>query len=168
LIGLQITNVKNFMNHLFVKETFDGFDLVEAVIMKEYTLTLEGKRNREQKEGEDVTRTEDQPSRESDYLSYGELRPFLLAHIRGKKTPQLIRMTLSLPAEKLAERTEDAFEPALSQIDRFLLNIRFDSQGLMLITGVSYRTFSMEKELEKVWDRYLRSFLLEQEIAFEE
>ena len=160
------------MNHLFVKETFDGFDLVETVIMKEYTLTLEGKRNREQKEGEDVMRTEEQLSRENiqknDYLSYGELRPFLLAHIRGKKTPQLIRMTLSLTAEKLAKRTEDAFEPALSQIDRFLLNIRFDSQGLMLVTGVSYRTFSMEKELEKVWDRYLRSFLLEQEIAFEE
>ncbi len=169
MIGLQIKNIKDFMNHLFIKSSFDWMDLVEAVIVKEYTLTLEGKRNhpRERNSEEDA----EEKKREGDaseYLSYQEMRPLLLTHIRGKETPQRIRMTLSLPAEKLAERTEKGFAAEASQIDCFLLNIRFDSQGLSLVTGVSYRSFSMEKDTEKLWDQYLKKFLIKEEIAFEE
>lgn len=167
MIGLQIKNIKDFMNHLFIKSSFDWLDLVEAVIVKEYTLTIEGKRNEPRGrylEAEPQERDRDA----SEYLSYQEMRPLLLTHIRGKETPQMIRMTLSLPSEKLAERIEGDLTAATSQIERFLVNIRFGSQGLSLVTGVSYRSFSMEKERERLWDRYLKEFLLKEEIAFEE
>ena len=167
MIGLQIKNIKDFMNHLFIKSSFDWLDLVEAVIVKEYTLTIEGKRNDPRERNlEAEPRERDRDA--SEYLSYQEMRPLLLTHIRGKETPQMIRMTLSLPSEKLTERIEGDLAADASQIERFLVNIRFGSQGLSLVTGVSYRSFSMEKERERLWDRYLKEFLLKEEIAFEE
>ncbi len=167
MIGLQIKNIKDFMNHLFIKSSFDWLDLVEAVIVKEYTLTIEGKRN-DPKERNLEAEPQERDGAATEYLSYQEMRPLLLTHIRGKETPQMIRMTLSLPSEKLAERIEDDPAADASQIERFLVNIRFGSQGLSLVTGVSYRSFSMEKERERLWDRYLKDFLLKEEIAFEE
>ena len=159
MIGLQIKNIKDFMNHLFIKSSFDWLDLVEAVIVKEYTLTIEGKRNDPRERNlEAEPRERDRDA--SEYLSYHEMRPLLLTHIRGKETPQMIRMTLSLPSEKLTERIEGDLAADASQIERFLVNIRFGSQGLSLVTGVSYRSFSMEKERERLWDRYLKDFLL--------
>ncbi len=170
MIGLQVKNIKDFMNHLFVRDSFDWMDLVEVVIVKDYMLTIEGKRQlpyeRKQEEGADPG--EKAEKKEAEYLSYREMRPLLLTHIRGKETPQLIRMTLALSAEKFAGMTGNAFEADRSQIDRFLLNIRFGSQGLSLVTGVSYRSFSMEKEAEKRWDQYLKLFLTKKEIDFEE
>ena len=168
MIGLQIKNVKDFMNHLFIKSSFEWLDLVEAVIVKEYTLTIEGKRNDSGERTSEAEPEKNKAESTSEFLSYQEMRPLLLTHIRGKETPQMIRMTLALPSEKLAERIEDDFTAGASQIERFLLNIRFGSQGLSLITGVSYRSFSMEKERERLWDRYLKEFLIKEEIAFEE
>lgn len=169
MIRLQINNIKDFMNHLFIKNSFDWLDLVEAVLVKEYTLTMEGKRNYPKEETSSLEPEEKVGGRVgSEYLSYQEMRPLLLNHIRGKKTPQMIRMTLSLPAEKLEKRTENAFAAEKSEIEHFLLNIRFDRQGLTLITGVSYRKFSMEKDKERLWDDYLKEFLIKEEIAFEQ
>ena len=48
------------------------------------------------------------------------------------------------------------------------MNIRFQKQQLTLTTGISYRIFSVDKTLDNEWDRLVKQFLKQHEIAFEE
>lgn len=138
MIAFQITEVKDFMRHLLMEDTFDDFDLIEAVIVKDYTVTLDGRN-------------------ENTVVSYAELRELLHAHVRGKTGPRMMRLTLSISPKKLQELTE---EESLEQtkITSFILNIRYEQKRLQCVSGVSFSTFSMEKPLEALWDRYLTAF----------
>lgn len=42
MIALQITSMKNFMNHLLVADTFDPFLLEEATVSTALTVTIDG------------------------------------------------------------------------------------------------------------------------------
>ena len=47
MIALQITSMKNFMNHLLVADTFDPFLLEEATVSTALTVTIDGHINRD-------------------------------------------------------------------------------------------------------------------------
>ena len=55
-----------------------------------------------------------------------------------------------------------------NDITGVFLNIRFQNQQLTLTTGISYRIFSVDKTLDNEWDRLVKQFLKQHEIAFEE
>jgi hypothetical protein len=48
------------------------------------------------------------------------------------------------------------------------LNIRYQNQMLTLTTGVSYRIFSTDRTLDGEWDRLVKVFLRQHDIAFTE
>ena len=47
MIALQITSMKNFMNHLLVADTFDPFLLEEATVSTALTVTIDGHINKD-------------------------------------------------------------------------------------------------------------------------
>ena len=47
MIALQITSMKNFINHLLVADTFDPFLLEEATISTALTVTIDGHINKD-------------------------------------------------------------------------------------------------------------------------
>lgn len=55
-----------------------------------------------------------------------------------------------------------------NDITGVFLNIRYQNQLLSLTTGISYNIFSVDRTLDNEWDRLVRQFLKQHEIAFEE
>ena len=51
-------------------------------------------------------------------------------------------------------------------INGLFLNIHYDRTGLSCTTGVSYRTFTMDKSLETVFEENILSWLKQNKIAF--
>ena len=75
-----IDNQKVLMQHLLVRETFDGLLLSEAVVKKGATLTLDG-------------------HGEEGLFAYGTFRELLYAFIKGKETPSFLKVVLLSPEE---------------------------------------------------------------------
>lgn len=164
MIALQIQDIKDFMNRLLLKETFDPFLVVEAAITTYNTFHIDGRLKPDYytpEERETLNLTERHFSR------WQELRPFCLELIKGKRTPLSFQFTFQLSPEntkKLLLQTESAFTP--QDINGLILNIRYDANGLYCTTALSLNIFTMDKSLDHAWDQMVQKFLLNQEIAF--
>lgn len=164
MIALQIQDIKDFMNRLLLKETFDPFLVVEAAITTYNTFHIDGRLKPDYytpEERETLNLTERHFSR------WQELRPFCLELIKGKRTPLSFQFTFQLSPEntkKLLLQTESAFTP--QDINGLILNIRYDANGLYCTTALSLNIFTMDKSLDHAWDQMVQKFLLKQEIAF--
>lgn len=164
MIALQIQDIKDFMNRLLLKETFDPFLVVEATITTYNTFHIDGRLKPDyysSEERETLNLTERPFSR------WQELRPFCLELIKGKRTPLSFQFTFQLSPEntkKLLIQTESTFSP--QDISGLILNIRYDSNGLICTTALSLNIFTMDKSLDHSWDQMVQKFLLKQEIAF--
>ncbi|MFW5669005.1 MAG: DUF5721 family protein, partial [Acetivibrio ethanolgignens] len=53
-------------------------------------------------------------------------------------------------------------------IEGLFLNIRYEKGEVKLITGSSFKVFTLDKTIEQEWDDSLKVFLRHYEIAFEE
>ena len=104
-----------------------------------------------------------------DFLPYALLRGNCFDLIKGKKTPSSFKFVLLLSPKNL-ERTLSSIQSSFTgnDITGVFLNIRFQKQQLTLTTGISYRIFSVDKTLDNEWDRLVKQFLKQHEIAFEE
>ncbi len=164
MLALKITEIKEFMNHLLMMDTFDEFRLVEAGIIRAYTVNIDGRISPQFYTDEEKSILGIEEER---FLKYAQMRQIVLGHIKGKRTPLLVRMTLSLPAKEALGRMRGSHDDIDTRIEDFLINIKYDSQGLLVTTGVSYSTFSMEKDLERLWDDYICEYLRSQQIIWE-
>ena len=136
MISLTLTNIKSFMSHLLLKETFDNFSFIEGEI-PEYSL-------------------------------WKNLREFCFSLIKGKKTPLGFHFIFSLNSKnisRLIEQKELGLNPA--DVQGLYLNIRYDGTHLTCVTGTSFKSFMMDKTLEREWDEMVKKFFLRKEIAFE-
>ena len=137
MISLTLTNVKNFMSHLLLKETFDNFSFIEGEIITFNTF-------------------------------WKNLREFCFSLIKGKKTPLGFHFVFSLNSKnisRLIEQKELGLNPA--DVQGLYLNIRYDGTHLTCVTGTSFKSFMMDKTLEREWDEMVKKFFLKKEIAFE-
>ena len=164
MIALKILDVKEFMSKLLVKGTFDNFLLSEAELLAGCTYTINGRRNKEWYSTEEFSEL-----LEKEYMRLEEQRPFLYQLIKGKKTPQSMKLVLLLSEEnkkRILERIKR--EQEADTIEGLFLNIRYEKGEVKLITGSSMRVFTMDKTIEREWDDNLKVFLRHHEIPFEE
>ena len=149
MIALQITSMKNFMNHLLVADTFDPFLLEEATISTALTVTIDGHINKDfypaDERGEDCIPWELQ--------SFSKIKGLCFDLIKGKHTPLYFKFVLHMQPDKAAA---------------LVLNIRYDGEKTVLTTGCAYQTFTMDKSADTVWDKALKKYLDLKGIAYEE
>lgn len=159
-ISIPSSDIKKFMNCLLVKETFDNFLLEEATITTYNTFTIDG-------------------HIQSDFYSSGELeelpdktlstwrmiKPHCFNLIKGSKLPLRFKIVLKASSsytEKLLN--ENPCGLSLKDIGGLYINIRYDSKrsltdddtsnaSLDCISMASLNIFSMDKTLEKTWDK---------------
>lgn len=150
---------KNFMQHLLLAPTFDSFSFIEGEITTSNTFKVDGFIHKEF--------FEDPPLEE--YSLWGDLRDFCFRIIRGKRTPLSFRFILSLPQKDfekfLSEYGINAFAP--SDIQGMYINLKYDGINLQCVTGISFKSFIMDKTLENTWDSHIKSFFLKHGIDFE-
>lgn len=166
MIALRLTNTKDFMHKLLKSTAFDHFLLQEAAINSAASYVIDGRINQEFYSSEEM---EELGITDCRYLPFSLLRSSCFDLIKGKKTPSAFKFIFLLSPENLKRTLEaigSGFTPA--DITGFFVNLRYQNQLLTLTTGISYRIFSTDKQLDTEWDKLVQRFLIQQEIAFEE
>jgi len=156
MIALKIDNIKNFMEKLLTTDVFDNFPFEEATIETFNTFSIDGHINREfyKSESQETTKIP-----EGLFSSWSEIRPICLNLIRGKRTPVSFKIVLHADNSTKEEVINKA-ESTISSSDINLgINIRFSNNELLITTGTAYNIFTLDKGIEKAWDKYFPSFL---------
>ena len=160
MLSIQITEIKNFMAHLLSRETFDQFYLVEASVKMNISYHLDGHLNHDFFD----TDTAEKPDR--DYCLWREARPFVFNIIKGKRLPLGCKIVLGLPKGTIAfliKESQCNFRE--EEIEGIYLNILYEQKKLTITTGISYRTFSLDKSLEHNVDDHMKKFLRDKKIC---
>jgi hypothetical protein len=138
------------MAHLLLKETFDAFSFIEGEITTFNTFSIDGYLQKEF--------FDEAPER--NYSYWKEVREFCWNIIRGKRTPLHFKIVLSLDAAAFAqflnERQITVCTP--EEIQGLYLNFRYHENVLQCVTGISMKSFTMDKTLEHEWDAYVTEF----------
>jgi len=152
MIGLQIEELKDFTTKLFLKETFDAFEVSEAEFLTRFTVTIDGALA-EAEEGRRLA-------------SWSTVRPLAVQIIRGKELPHSFHIVLRLSDENTARTLASLGLPyETSEIGGLFLNLRFDGSRLTAVTGCSFTTFRLDRTLEREWDQVVRRFFRHHRIA---
>lgn len=162
---LQITSMKQFMNHLLVADTFEPFLLEEAVIGAACTYHIDGHVNREF-----YSQDEDDLEKDAyEFRPWGKLKGLCFDLIKGRRTPLFFRFVLHLMPDKAAELLEKEncdIEP--SQVKALVLTIRYDGAKATLTTGTALHSFHLSKMPDSIWDKALQKYLDGKGIAWQE
>lgn len=129
------------MGKLLASDTFDDYLILEAVITKANTFTIDGRLNEEylsdlENEGESPT---------GRLQTWGKVRAFCFELVKGKTLPVYMKVVLQKSGE---------------EADHYL-NIVYDRKELRVVTGTSLRTFTLDKSIEREWDKSAEDMLKE-------
>ena len=155
--AFYIKDQKQFMNRLLKSELFDHFLLAEATIHGAISYNVDGHINR------DFFDTEEQSSLTADgceYLPFSYVRSICYELIRGKHTPLYMKFVFLLSpvnAAKTILQTDTGF--SAEDISGIFLNLTFRDGQMVLTTGVSYRTFTLDRSFDNAWDTLAARFL---------
>ena len=167
MVAFTIHSIGSFMSKLLSTDCFDSFLLEEAIIRMAVTYTIDGHLNRNFYES-DVW--DDPMQRPFIMQPWSDARGICREMIRGKKAPSSLRITLQLKPdamEKTLSGDKDILPGTAEAVGALAVNIRLDDTGLHLVTGVSWKSFSMDKAPERIWDRTMERFLMAKGIQCE-
>ena len=154
------------MSGLFSRNIFDSFLLSEGTLQMGVTWQVDGKLNRAFYEKEEW---EDPAKRPYDDIPWSDVRPALRELIRGRKPPVSFCFVLHLKPEYMLSMLEkEGDKELLSGVGAFVLTIRYRAGGAVVLTGISMKSFTMNRNADRLWDRSIRRFFESKEIAFEE
>lgn len=164
MISLNITDTKSFMSNLLIKDIFDRFLLVSADISTANTFTINGELNKPFFSDDELNSLKD-----TRYSFWCSIKPFCYSLIKGNKVPLSMKIVFML-----SEYDADAFlcTPDLSSysqdISGLFINVRYSNGVVNIVTGTALKSFTLDKTLEHAFDNYVRCFLDEAGINFEE
>ncbi len=164
MILLHIKDIKTFMNKLLVADTFDSLLLSEAVLLTSITYSIDGKIN-------SGFYTDDELATQCSaaYSTWAFAKPKCFELIKGKKLPLAMKFVFLLDeSASNAIIASSSVQISPENISGLFINIRYNQDGLSIITGTAVKTFTMDKSLDKALDAYVRKFLSESGIDFEE
>lgn len=167
MIVIEIIDIKNFMAHLLLQETFDNFLLFEARAVTSSELLLNGKRHQnwyDSDQWEQMMHTHGQY--DCRYMTWGEMRSIVFRFIKGKKSPD--RLYIDLTASE-KQRMQIIGEKGIRQTEvapDLRMQIRYEEGRLLLVPTASYPAFTFDKAAERKWEEALQLFLNHKKIVF--
>ncbi len=165
MLAIKITDVKAFMHHLLIGNTFDCFETVEVSITTFNTFSIDGKLKRD---FFDTDTLDIFGQRHMNYSLWKELKPYSYSIIRGKQPPLHFKIIFQLPADRIQAVLKEIHTQAISEIVRGLyLNLQYKNNELLCTTGVSLGAFVPDKRVEHEWDTFVKTFLKDQHITFD-
>lgn len=166
MIGLKIIDIKTFMTQLFVRNDFDQFLLEQAEVVTAAKMTLSGHRNAEWYDTQ-VWEMMEEDFRE--WMQWGEIKNMVFSYIKGKRSPDQMRISFQA-GRKMAEnmlKETGVWEMYCRYQPTLFFQIRYYKNNLILVTGISFSEFHMDKTIEKAWDESVIGWLKKGQIAFE-
>ena len=164
MILLHIYDVKKIMTYLLMQDVFDDFCLEEMQILTGARLEVNGHRN---------ISWYDADEREkglTEYIRWKEIREIAFMYIKGRKTPQSFVISFHLTQEEASRLLKDPDLLKMKAGDNadFFLQLRYIKEELSVLTGISYKTFVLEKNLEFAWDDAVKKLFRNIKIAYGE
>lgn len=161
---LQISSVKDFMNRLLRTDLFDCFLLSEASIKGKCSFLIDGHIVPEfytQEELNELALTG------LSCLPFAMLRENCFSLIKGKNTPSYFKFIFCLSPDNLRQ-TLHSGNSSLKETDLsgVFINIKFQDGILTCTSGISYRTFTLDRTFEHEWDALLCRFLTIHDISY--
>ena len=142
MLALRILDLKDFTGKLFIGEMFQHFSFVEASFTTFVTYTLDGQLHKE------FFDSEQKPMRT--YCLWEDVQAQCFSIIKGKRTPLNFKIVFQLSSSNV--------EKLLSQ----------SGIALLCTTGTSLKIFTLDKQLDRVWDEMVRKFFRKNQVAFED
>jgi hypothetical protein len=164
MISLTIKDTKQFMSHLLIKDTFDQLCVSEADIATSNIFSINGQINQSYYTSDDYAELQDH-----NFSRWASIKPFCFSLIKGNKVPSFMKIIFLLSNDECQLLlSKNALDFSLEDINGLYINIRYTDGGVTIITGTSIKLFTMDKSLEHIFDAYVRSFLDQRNIAYEE
>ena len=158
MLSLQISDIRQFMTCLLSIDTFDHFLLVEATVKMAVTHRIDGRINKGFYESDMVP--------EEDYIPWGDVRDYVFTVIRGKQLPLSMKIILALPGPTIrALLTQKGLSERIRDIEGMYLNILYTPENLLLTTGISDKSFSLDRLADSALEESVRGFLRKHELA---
>lgn len=164
LLSLKILDVKSFMGSLLIQKVFDNFLLSEAEITTFAHFSIEGKINQNF-----YTEEEKEELKLNQYVRWSDVKPYVFSLIKGNKLPLFIKIVMVLSpenTEKLLIQSGASLNK--EEVNGLFLNIRYEKDTLLITTGTSVSTFTLDKTLDYYWDESVRKFLKKENIVAED
>ena len=159
MIAFSLTNIKDFMSHLLLNETFDHFSFIEGEITTFNTFHIDGFIKKEFFDSNAVL---------PEYSYWKNVRNFCFFLIKGKRTPLAFQFVFSLAPKNIETLLlQNDHSVQADAVQALYLNIRYNGETLTCITGTSFKTFTMDKTLEHAWDEMTENFFKKKGIDFE-
>jgi len=133
MLALQLDNnaVKTFMGQILREELFDQFEVRSVDITVETRINIDG-------------------LQETEFITWGALRPLVLAIIKTSPKPKCVKIVFSHRASGAVEIHPNAAA--------LFLNMVYENDGVTFTTGASQREFALDRSLDTSWDEWVRGF----------
>ncbi|MGN1319105.1 MAG: DUF5721 family protein [Lachnospirales bacterium] len=131
-------DVKIFMNNLLKSDTFKGFDLILCEIKKDIYISIEGKLN--------LSWFDEKP--ENEYIRWENIKPVVYEHIKGKRSPDNMKIILSLSHPELIHNNAGSCS----------LTITYKEDKVKVTTGTAPKVFSLDKSIDEAWTENVKKF----------
>ena len=97
---------------------------------------------------------EERISHPEEFIPWSEIRPLIFVSVKGKNTPLSLRLTLCLKSEAMnALMQKKNPEATNTGLRALVINIRFESGAVTIMTGTSYDSFVLDRSAEEIWTR---------------
>lgn len=152
---------ERFYRKIIYWRNVSAFFFVEASFTTFVTYTLDGQLHKE------FFDSEQKPMRT--YCLWEDVQAQCFSIIKGKRTPLNFKIVFQLSSsnvEKLLSQSGIALKP--EDIYGLYLNCQFDGKQLLCTTGTSLKIFTLDKQLDRVWDEMVRKFFRKNQVAFED
>ena len=141
----QIEEVKPFMAQLLLQETFDKFCVSVAEIRTIVPITIKGTMSHDWLSPEDAEKY-----KELEYIPWKLLRPVVFELIKGKQTPDFLKIQFVYYSENG---------------DCGGLRVQFEAGTLTCLSTYTQAEFSLDRNAETFWDENCQAFLKKHEIV---
>ena len=147
MIALTIEDGRLFVSKLLVQNTFDKFYVGESVVKTFADFKMGGSLNT------GYFSSDEQQQLDGRHLClWSEIKPFAYQLIKGHKLPVSFQFVLQL---------SDA-------VEGLYMNLRYEKNEFSCVTGISFKTFILDKTVEQLWDETVKTFFRQQHIAVTE
>lgn len=141
----KIEDVKEFMGLLFLKGIFDKFCVGSMELKTLVPISIKGTLMADWLSEEDK-----ETYGNCEYVPWHLLRPVAFSLIKGKQTPQLLRIN---------------FVHYMENGDCGGLRVQYEKNELICISSYTPANFSLDKSREQVWDDKCSEFLTKNQIV---
>ena len=120
MLALKINDIKEFMNKLLIKDTFDNFEVIESTITTFSTFSINGKYQKDFFDN-DIQKVLEE--NHCNYAPWKDIKPFCFSIIRGKRTPLQFKLIFQLPFKQIIQLIQESNE--IKDIEAIYLSLNY-------------------------------------------